>query len=137
MNGKIPIFTVTVRNLQRSNLVKLKVENRPFTYLYIRRTRSTSRLLLLYFIFIFIYYILTRFIDKFNAFLHFYRKNQCVSLFETKTKVFSKNHLSSPAYVLPITSLDWFVVIFAKTLDFQPTFLVILPNFPYRIFVLS
>ena len=38
-----------------------------------------------------LYYIRTRFIDKFNAFWHFYRKNQCVSLFETKTKVFSKN----------------------------------------------
>ena len=32
--------------------------------------------------------ILTRFIAKFNAFLHFYRKIQCVSFYEAKSKVF-------------------------------------------------
>ena len=41
--------------------------------------------------------VLTRFIGKSNAFLQFYRKNQCVSLFETKAKVFS--HTSN--HVLP------------------------------------
>ena len=60
---------------------------------YARRTGSPSlssaqSCIILYYIIL--YYILTRFIAKSNAFLKFYRKNQCVSLFEIKTKVFSQ-----------------------------------------------
>ena len=74
------------------------------------------------------YYILTRFIGKSNAFLQFYRKNQCVSLFETKTKVFSQ----TTNRVLP-TSCRGQVWTYSSSLlptksDFQPAFLGILPT---------
>ena len=83
-----------------------------------------------------LYYILTHFIAKSNAFMQFYRKNQCVSLFETKTKVFSQ----TANQVLP-TSCRVQVWTYSLSLlptksDFQPTFLGILPNYPQRIFVL-
>ena len=75
------------------------------------------------------YYILTHFIAKSNALLHFDRKNQCVSLFETKTKVFSQ----TTNQVLP-TSCRVQVWTYSSSLlpkksDFQRTFLGILPKF--------
>ena len=74
------------------------------------------------------HYILTRFIGKSNAFLQFYRKNQCVSLFETKTKVFSQ----TTNLVLP-TSCRGQVWTYSSSLlptksNFQPAFLGILPT---------
>ena len=75
-----------------------------------------------------IFFILTRFIGKSNAFLQFYRKNQCVSLFETKTKVFSQ----TTNRVLP-TSCRGQVWTYSSSLlptksNFQPAFLGILPT---------
>ena len=81
-----------------------------------------------FYIFFIIFFILTRFIGKSNAFLQFYRKNQCVSLFETKTKVFSQ----TTNLVLP-TSCRGQVWTYSSSLlptksNFQPAFLGILPT---------
>ena len=78
--------------------------------------------------FILFYYILTRSITKSNAFLKFYRKNQCVSLFETKTKVFSQTTFQVMPTSCRVQVLTYSSSLLPEKTDFQPTFLGILPK---------